>query len=31
MRASAEVLNEDNGDNPNPEAFVGGQGRDDES
>ena len=31
MSASAEVLNEDNGDNPNPEAFVGGQGRDDES
>jgi hypothetical protein len=31
MSASAEVLNEDNGDNPNPEASVGGQGRDDES
>jgi hypothetical protein len=31
VSASAEGLNKDNGDDPNPEASVGGQGRDDES
>ncbi len=31
MRACAEGLNKDDGDNPNPEASVGGQGRDDKS
>jgi hypothetical protein len=31
MSASAEWLNKDNGDDPNPEASVGGQGRDNRS
>ena len=31
MCASAEELHEDNGNNPKPEASVGGQRRDDES
>jgi hypothetical protein len=31
VSASAEGLNKDNGDNPKPEAYVGGQGRDNES
>jgi hypothetical protein len=31
MSTSIEVLNKDNGDNPNPEASVGGQGRDNAS